>query len=111
LSKSKISTEDSLIVSVKIKNNGNYDGEEVAQLYIQDLVGSVTRPVKELKGFKKIMLKRGEKKVVTFIITEKDLRFTASDMKFKSEPGMFKVYVGTNSNDVLESQFELIEDD
>jgi beta-glucosidase len=109
LSKSKISTEDSLIVSVKIKNNGNYDGEEVAQLYVQDLVGSVTRPVKELKGFKKIMLKKGEEKTVTFKITEKDLRFTAADMKFKSEPGMFKVYVGTNSNDVLESQFVLID--
>ena len=109
LSSNKMSKEDSLILSVTIKNTGNYDGEEVVQLYIQDLVGSVTRPVKELKGFKKIMLKRGEEKTVQFSIHEKDLRFTAADMKFKSEPGMFKVFVGTNSVDVLESQFELID--
>ena len=101
--------EDSITVSVKLKNTGDFDGEEVVQLYIQDLVGSVTRPVKELKGFKKIMLKRGEGKNVQFTIHEKDLRFTAADMKFKSEPGMFKVFVGTNSVDVLESQFELTE--
>lgn len=111
LSKSKINNEDSLIISVKVKNTGNYDGEEVAQLYIQDLVGSVTRPVKELKGFTKIMLKPNEEKIITFIISEKDLRFTAADMKFKSEPGMFKVYVGTNSNEVLETKFELAEKD
>lgn len=109
LSSNKISDEDSLMVSVLVKNTGNYDGEEVVQLYIQDLVGSVTRPVKELKGFKKIMLKRGEEKTIQFAISEKDLRFTAADMKFKSEPGMFKVFMGTNSVDVLESQFELVE--
>jgi len=109
LSTNKITNEDSIIVSVKVKNTGNYDGEEVVQMYVQDLVGSVTRPVKELKGFKKVMLKRGEEKTVSFTINEKDLRFTAADMKFKSEPGLFKVYIGTNSVDVLESQFELVE--
>lgn len=109
LNSNNMSVEDSLTVSVKIKNTGNYDGEEVVQLYVQDLVGSVTRPVKELKGFKKIMLKSGEEKAVQFVIYEKDLRFTAADMKFKSEPGTFKIFVGTNSVDVLESQFELIE--
>jgi beta-glucosidase len=110
LSKNKFTDEDSIQVSVKVKNTGRYDGEEVVQMYVQDLVGSVTRPVKELKGFKKIMLKRGEEKTVGFTIHEKDLRFTAADMKFKSEPGLFKVYVGTNSSDVSELQFELIED-
>lgn len=110
LSKNKFTNEDSIQVSVKVKNTGRYDGEEVVQMYVQDLVGSVTRPVKELKGFKKIMLKRGEEKTVGFTIHEKDLRFTAADMKFKSEPGLFKVYVGTNSSDVSELQFELIED-
>lgn len=110
LSKNKFTAEDSIQVSVKVKNTGRYDGEEVVQMYVQDLVGSVTRPVKELKGFKKIMLKRGEEKTVGFTIHEKDLRFTAADMKFKSEPGLFKVYVGTNSSDVSELQFELIED-
>ncbi|MBK7499100.1 MAG: beta-glucosidase BglX [Ignavibacteriales bacterium] len=109
LSTNKITNEDSIIVSVKVKNTGNYDGEEVVQLYVQDLVGSVTRPVKELKGFKKIMLKRGEEKTMDFTIHEKDLRFTAADMKFKSEPGLFKVFVGTNSVDLKESQFELVE--
>ena len=109
LSTDKLTDKDSIIVSVKVKNTGDYDGEEVVQLYVQDLVGSVTRPVKELKGFKKIMLKRGEEKSVDFIIHEKDLRFTAADMKFKTEPGLFKVYVGTNSVDVLENKFELVE--
>lgn len=109
LSNSKLTNKDSLVVTVKVKNTGNYDGEEVVQLYVQDLVGSVTRPVKELKGFKKILLKSGEEKSVDFIIHEKDLRFTAADMKFKSEPGLFKVYVGTNSVDLIESQFELVD--
>jgi len=109
LSSTKITADDSLTVSVAVKNTGDYDGEEVVQLYVQDLVGSVTRPVKELKGFKKIMLKRGEDKTVQFTIHEKDLKFTAADMKFKSEPGIFKVFVGNNSVDVLEAQFELIE--
>lgn len=109
LSSEKMRMNDSIFVSVKVKNTGKYDGEEVVQMYVQDLVGSVTRPVKELKGFKKIMLKRGEEKTVGFTINEKDLRFTAADMTFKSEPGFFKVFVGTNSADVLESKFELVE--
>ena len=109
LSNSKLTNKDSLVVTVKVKNTGKYDGEEVVQLYVQDLVGSVTRPVKELKGFKKILLKSGEEKSVDFIIHEKDLRFTAADMKFKSEPGLFKVFIGTNSVDVLENKFELLE--
>ena len=109
LSSGNLTEEDSIIVSVKVKNTGNYDGEEVVQLYIQDLVGSVTRPVKELKGFKKVMLKRGEEKPVQFTIHEKDLRFTTADMKFKSEPGKFKAFVGANSADALEKEFELVE--
>lgn len=109
LSSSKLTDRDSIVVSVKVNNTGDYDGEEVVQLYVQDLVGSVTRPVKELKGFKKVMLNRGEEKTVSFTINEKNLRFTASDMKYKSEPGKFNVYIGTNSVDVLETNFELIE--
>ncbi|NWF89895.1 MAG: beta-glucosidase BglX [Ignavibacteriaceae bacterium] len=109
LSSNKLSADDSINVSVKVKNTGNYDGEEVVQFYVQDLVGSVTRPVKELKGFKKIMLKKGEEKTIQFVIHEKDLRFTAADMQFKSEPGKFKAFVGTNSVDVLELGFELVE--
>ncbi|HEX9250887.1 MAG TPA: glycoside hydrolase family 3 N-terminal domain-containing protein [Ignavibacteriaceae bacterium] len=109
LNKRELTNKDSILVSVKVRNTGDYDGEEVIQLYIQDLFGSVTRPVKELKGFKKVMLNRGEEKTIDFYIYEKDLRFTGADMNFKSEPGMFKVYVGTNSADLKESQFELIQ--
>ena len=109
LDKNKITKDDQLNIKVNVKNTGNYDGEEVVQLYVQDLVGSVTRPVKELKRFQKVFLKKGEEKTIEFTLSENDLRFTAADMKFKSEPGLFKVYVGTNSVDVLESQFELVE--
>jgi beta-glucosidase len=108
LSSSKISEDEDLEVSVNIKNTGDFDGEEVVQLYVQDLVGSVTRPVKDLKRFKKIFLKKGEEQKVNFTISEKDLRFTGPDMTSISEPGDFKVYVGTNSRDVIESRFELI---
>ena len=109
LDKNKITKNDELKIKVNVKNTGNYDGEEVVQIYVQDLVGSITRPVKELKRFQKIFLKKGEEKTVEFTISEKDLRFTAADMKFKSEPGLFNIYVGTNSVDCLEANFELLE--
>jgi len=102
-----ISMKDTLQVSVEIKNTGHYEGEEIAQLYIRDLVASVTRPVKELKGFQKIMLKPGESKHVKFAVTENDLRFWNKDMKFVAEPGKFQVFVGTNSQNVKESEFWL----
>ncbi len=108
LDKNKITKNDDLKIKVNVKNTGKYDGEEVVQLYIQDLVGSVTRPVKELKRFQKIFLKRGEEKAIEFMISEKDLRFTTADMSFDSEPGKFKIYIGTNSVDCLESEFELL---
>ncbi len=108
LSGTKISDNGKLNISVKVMNTGNYGGEEVVQLYIRDLVASVTRPVKELKRFEKILLKKGEEKEVNFVLSEEDLRFTGVDMKPVSEAGNFKIFVGTNSRDVLESQFELI---
>jgi beta-glucosidase len=108
LSSSMISEDEDLEISVNVKNTGDLDGEEVVQLYVQDLVGSVTRPVKELKRFKKIYLKKGEEQKISFVISERDLRFTGPDMTSISEPGDFKVYVGTNSRDVIESKFELI---
>jgi beta-glucosidase len=110
LSSEVLTPTDSLIVSVNVRNTGEYDGEEVVQLYLRDIVGSVTRPVKELKGFKKIMLKKGEEKKVEFTLSEKDLRFTTADSEFKSEPGKFIVYVGTNSAECQELQFELLEE-
>lgn len=109
LDKSSISKTDQIKVTVSIKNNGNFDGEEVVQLYLQDLVGSQTRPVKELKGFQKIFLEKGKSKEVEFILKEEDLRFYNQKLEFVSEPGKFKVYVGTNSRDVQEAEFELMD--
>jgi beta-glucosidase len=109
LSANQMKMGGEIIVSVTVKNSGNYDGEEVVQLYTRDLVGSVTRPVKELKGFKKIMLKKGETKEVSFTIKSSDLAFYTRDMTFKAEPGDFKVFVGTNSVDCLEAGFNLVE--
>jgi beta-glucosidase len=107
LDKPKLSANSTLTVSVTLTNTGKYDGAEVAQLYVRDLVGSITRPVKELKGFQKVFLKAGESKTLTFKLTAADLAFYNSDLKFKSELGDFKVFVGTSSADVLEASFEL----
>ncbi|MDH7604156.1 MAG: glycoside hydrolase family 3 C-terminal domain-containing protein, partial [Melioribacter sp.] len=109
LSKKQIKKDESLKVSVDVMNVGRYEGEEVVQLYIRDLIGSVTRPVKELKDFMKIKLKPGETKKVEFIITPDKLKFYDINMNYVVEPGDFKVFVGTNSVDVLESSFTIIE--
>jgi beta-glucosidase len=98
---------DTLRISVTLKNTGSYAGEEVVQLYVQDLVGSVTRPVRELKGFRKLMLRPGEETDVTFTLTSGELAFWGLDMKFAAEPGDFKVFVGGNSVDCLEAGFRL----
>ena len=94
--------------TITVTNTGKYDGEETVQLYIRDLVGSVTRPVKELKGFQKIFLKAGESKMVNFIITVNDLKFYNSELKYVAEPGDFKLFIGTNSSDVKEADFKLL---
>ncbi|MCF2218543.1 beta-glucosidase BglX [Chryseobacterium sp. PS-8] len=90
--------------SVTVTNTGNYDGAEVVQLYIRDMVGSITRPVKELKGFQKVMLKKGESKKVTFDITPENLKFYNGDLKYDWEPGEFDIMIGTNSSDVKHSK-------
>jgi len=107
LSDSILKTDGKLKVSIDVTNSGNYDGAEVVQLYLRDMVGTVTRPVKELKGFQKIFLKKGETRTVEFTLTEKDLRFYNSDLKFVSEPGDFKVFVGTSSVNTMEAGFAL----
>lgn len=107
LSSSEMKSTDSITVEVTVKNTGTVAGKEVVQLYIQDLVGSVTRPVKELNGFQKIALQPGESKQVTFTITDKALKFYNYELQWKSEPGEFKVYVGGNSRDVKEAKFIL----
>jgi beta-glucosidase len=107
LSASEISSADDLTVNMTVTNSGDVSGEETAQLYIQDLFGSVTRPVKELKSYQKVVLQPGESKSLSFKITNNDLKFYDKDMKWTSEPGDFKVYVGGNSDEVLEASFKL----
>lgn len=108
LSSDKINADEKLDVTVTVTNTGSIDGEEVVQLYIRDLVGSVTRPVKELKGFQKIFLKAGESKKVNFTITTKDLSFYRADMSWGFEPGFFDIFVGGNSEDLQKKRFELV---
>jgi beta-glucosidase len=108
LSQNTLRPGQSITASVLVKNNGNMAGEETVQLYIRDLVGSVTRPVKELKGFQKINLNAGEMTKVQFMITENDLKFYNSELKYVSEPGDFKLFIGTNSRDVKEASFRLV---
>ncbi|SFN41093.1 beta-glucosidase [Chitinophaga sp. YR627] len=107
LSKQQIAATDKLQISIPVTNNGNFDGEEVVQLYVRDMVGSVTRPVKELKGYKKITLAKGETKTVTFELSVEDLKFYDKDMRWKAEPGDFTIFVGTNSRDVQSAGFTL----
>jgi len=109
LSSNTMNSNGIIDVSVDVTNSGNYDGKEVVQLYIRDLVGSVTRPVKELKGFQKVEIIKGESKTVTFTISVEDLKFYNYDLDFVAEPGKFQVFVGTNSDTVNMAEFELTE--
>jgi len=106
----KIGANDTLFISVELENIGKRTGCEVVQLYIQDPCASVTRPVKELRGFQRVTLKAGEKTKVYFQLTMNDLAFYNLNMKRVVEPGSFKVFVGTNSEDVLVTQFEYVGD-
>ncbi|ATP57724.1 beta-glucosidase BglX [Pedobacter ginsengisoli] len=108
LDKNKFKAGEVINASVIVKNTGTREGKEVVQLYIRDLVGSSTRPVKELKHFEKINLKPGESKTVNFKITVDDLKFYNSNLKYVAEPGDFKVFIGTNSRDVKTNQFTLL---
>lgn len=96
--------DQAIQASVTVTNSGNYDGAEVVQLYIRDMVGSITRPVKELKGFQKIFLKKGESKKVTFDITPENLKFYNGELKYDWESGDFDVMIGTSSDDVKHSK-------
>jgi beta-glucosidase len=107
LSKTSIAATDKLQVTVNISNTGNYDGEETVQLYIRDMVGSITRPVKQLRRFEKVTLKKGESREVSFTLTVEDLKFFNKDLKWVSEPGDFRVFVGTSSQEVKQATFTL----
>jgi beta-glucosidase len=107
LSSREIEDKDSLTITCEVKNTGKFAGEEVVQLYIRDLVGSVTRPVKELKGFEKIYLKPGESRKISFKLTVSDLSFYKKDMTFGTEPGKFVIFIGGNSRDTKQTEFVL----
>ncbi|GLH37421.1 MULTISPECIES: beta-glucosidase BglX [Pseudomonas] len=108
LSSTTLNATGKLDASVMVKNTGKRDGETVVQLYIQDVTGSMIRPVKELKNFQKIMLKAGEQKVVHFTITEDDLKFYNAQLKYAAEPGKFNVQIGLDSQAVTQQSFELL---
>ena len=108
LSKTVMKPGESVTVSVKVKNTGDREGTETLQLYIHDIAGSVVRPVKQLKGFERVILNAGEEKEVCFTVDEKMLRFLRADNTFGSEPGKFEVFIG-NSSEVEECKvFELL---
>jgi len=100
LSSTNLKGNQILKIGINITNSGNYDGEEVVQLYIRDLFGKVVRPVKELKGFQKVFIKKGETKTVSFTLTPDDLKFYDDELNFDWEGGEFDIMVGTNSQDV-----------
>ena len=100
---------DTLVVSVDVTNTGDRVGDEVVQLYIRDEVGSLTRPVKELRGFRRITLRPGETQSVSFPLGAKDLAFHDSALDLVVEPGFFRVFVGTSSERVEEARFELVD--
>lgn len=100
LSAASLKGNQTLTATVTITNTGKYDGKEVVQLYIRDVVGSVTRPVKELKGFQKVDIKAGESKTVSFAVTPEELKFYNYDLKYDWEGGEFEIMIGSNSRDV-----------
>ncbi len=109
LDKTVLRKDGKINATVTVTNTGKVDGKEVVQLYIRDLVGSITRPVKELKGFQKVDLKAGESKTVNFTISLNDLKFYNSDLNYVAESGDFKIFIGGNSRDVHEADFKLIQ--
>lgn len=108
LSNNTLTSDTTIVASVKIKNTGKCKAKEIVQLYIRDLVGSVVRPIKELKGFEKIELFPNESKTVEFVIDEKMLKFTRRDLSFDSEEGKFEVFIGKDSRCTSFDSFELI---
>ncbi len=108
LSSSSLKSNQTITASITVTNSGNREGKEVVQMYLHDLVGSVTRVVEELKAFQKIDLKAGESKTVSFSISIKDLKFYNYDLKYVAEPGDFKIFIGGNSRDLKEANFKLL---
>jgi Beta-glucosidase-related glycosidases len=107
LDKTSIGQGESISATVTVTNTGNFDGEEVVQLYLKDEVRSITPPKRELKGFQKVFLEKGESKEVTITLSPDDLKFYNSQLDFVAEPGVFQIFVGTNSDAQLSQSFEL----
>ncbi len=107
ISSTKLKPSETMRISIDVENIGDYDADEIVQLYVQDCFGSVTRPVKELKGFKRVHIKTGEKKTVEFSLPISDLAFYNIDMQFVVEPGLFNLWVGSNSQDGIKTSFEV----
>ena len=110
LNKNKIGINDTIEVSLDITNTGTYTGEEIVQLYLHDIVGSIARPVEELKDFKKIKLNSGESKKIKFNIDKEKLSFYNQNLDWVAEPGEFDLMIGASSKDIrLKDHFELVE--
>jgi beta-glucosidase len=107
INKKEFAKGESVQISVEVTNSGNFDGKEVVQLYIHDDYASIIRPIKELKGFELVSLKKGETKTISFTLSEKELGFYDNEGNYLVEPGTFKIMVGGNSDKGLESGFEL----
>lgn len=107
MAKTSFQKGEKIEISVEVTNTGDFDGKEVVQLYLNDPVASIVRPIKELKGFELVTLKKGETKKLQFTITDSELGFYDNDGKFLVEPGLFNVMVGWNSNEGLTSKFEV----
>ena len=108
IERAELGMDDTLVASATVANKGERPGAEVVQLYVLDLVGSVTRPVKELKGFQKITLQPGEQRPVRFEVPVRALGFTGRNMQYVVEPGDFKLWIGTDSTGGLEGTFKVI---
>lgn len=107
LSDTTLNSGGSITATIKVANTSAVDGEEIVQLYIRDMIGSITRPVLELKGFQKAMIKAGESKQFDFTITEEQLSFYRKDFSYGTEPGGFEVFIGPNSNELMKASFTL----
>ncbi len=107
LDKTEIGPEESLIIGLTLTNTGDFDGEEVVQLYLRDMERSITPPVKQLKGFKKVSVPKGESVQVTLTLSPEDLKFYNGELQFVAEPGDFEVFVGTDSDSSLKASFVL----
>jgi beta-glucosidase len=109
MNKPELHGNEQIVASVDITNTGDRDGVEIVQLYIRDLIGDVTRPVKELKGFKKVLIKKGETVNVTFTLSPGELSYYHQDMSFKYDPGNFELFIGTNSAESRSTRFSILD--